>query len=66
MRTTARTAGIDGAKRTKTDGQKAVREGDGPMIATRQTDRKLALVAGLLLLITYLTSIPRSCTTTPP
>jgi hypothetical protein len=28
------------------------------MIATRQTDRKLAFVAGLLLLITYLTSIP--------
>ena len=58
MGTTTRTAGSDGDKRTKIAGQKAVREGDGPMIATRQPDRKLAFVAGVLLLITYLTSIP--------
>ena len=58
MGTTTRTAGIDGDTLTRTAGQKAVREGDGPMIATRQTDRKLAIVAGVLLLITYLTSIP--------
>ena len=28
------------------------------MIATKQTERKLAFIAGVLLLITYLTSIP--------
>ena len=37
MGTTTRTAGIDGDKLTKTDGQKAVSEGDGSMIATKQT-----------------------------
>jgi hypothetical protein len=43
---------------TTTDWQNAVMEGDGAMIATQQTERKLAFVAGLLLIITYLTSIP--------
>ena len=58
MTSTKQTTEVEGDKRMRTNRQTAVIEGDGPMIATKQTERKLAFIAGVLLLITYLTSIP--------
>ena len=58
MMSTKPAAVLEEGTLTKTDRQNAVRDGDGPMIATKQTERRIAFVAGILLLITYLTSIP--------
>lgn len=58
MAATMQTPVTEGDTRMRTNRQTALIGGDGPMIATKQTERKLAFIAGVLLLITYLTSIP--------
>jgi len=58
MISTKRTVGTQGDNDMNTHRRAAAREGDGHMHPTQQTARTIALVTGVLFIITYITSIP--------
>jgi hypothetical protein len=58
MLSTKRTAAMHGDNDMNTHRRAAAREGDGHMHPTQQTARTIALVAGVLFIITFITSIP--------